>query len=207
MNKRYKTSLTLLILTLCALSLQAQSGRRQSKPAPAAPVPTPTPEPTPTPKEDGEKPELIFLVASDVQGGPDAIPLAFHSAAQRGCADRLRARSGAEVDASQRDLGRGQAIEKAKASSNTYVVLLTLDIDEMARSELHLDFVVFAPQTAKVVTTGRSYVNSTRTGPVILGPTSRLPSGMYREQWLLQPGEEAADRILKKMNLSGTVPK
>jgi hypothetical protein len=170
-------------------------------------VPTPTPEPTPTPKEADEKAEIVFLVATDIHNGPDSIPLAFHSAAQRGCADRLRARSGAEVDTSHRDLGRGQAIEKAKSSANTYVVLLTLSLEQMRRSsgEIQLDFVVFAPQTAKVVITGRSYVNSTRTGPIVLGPTSRLPSGMYREQWLREAGEEAADRVLKKMNLGGTV--
>lgn len=204
-----KRLISILALLIFALSVQAQSGRRQTKPAPAAPVPTPTPEPTPIPKKDEPDQKLVFLVGTDVGSASGRIPLHFHSAAQRGCADRLRARSSADVDVPRRDLGRGEAIEKAKESANTYVVLLTLRFDVMARNydDLQLDFVVFAPQTAKVVLTGRSYVNSTRTGPVVMGPTSRLPQGVYREGWLMQAGEEAADRILKKLNLGGTAPK
>lgn len=206
---KYRRFLALFIFALCALSVQAQSGRRQVKPPPAAPVPTPTPEPTPTPKKDDKESELVFLVATDRNNAPMSIPLAFHSAAQQGCADRLRSRSSAEVDIAQRDMGRGEAIEKAKASSNTYVVLLTLQYDVMARSydDIQLDFVVFAPKTSKVVITGRSYINSSRTGPVVVGPTSRLPQGVFRESWLRHAGEDAADRILKKLHLGTPPPK
>lgn len=208
-SKRYLITPALLLLAVCVISVHAQSGRRKTNPPPAAPVPTPTPEPTPTPKKDEEKPEISFLVGTDRNDAPANIPLQLHSAAQRGCADRLRSRSKADVDAPQRDLSRGEAVEKAKASSNTYVVVLTIRLDVMARSydDMQLDFVVFAPTTAKVVLTGRSYVNTSRVGPVIAGPTTRLPSGVFREQWLLQAGEEAADRILKKLNLNLPVPK
>jgi hypothetical protein len=202
--KPYKTTLALLFFVLCALSVQSQSGRRKTPPPPAAPIPTPTPEPTPTPKNEGEKSELVFLVGTDRNTDRRGIPLGFHTAAQRGCADRLRSRSSAEVDAPHGDMGRGQAIEKAKKSTNTYVVLLTLQFDTMVNSsnDIQLDFVVFAPATAKVVLTGRSYVNANRAGPVIVGPTSRLPAGVYREQWLMDAGEEAADKILKKLNMN-----
>jgi len=106
-------------------------------------------------------------------------------------------------------LSRGEAIQKAKASKNTYVILLTLRFDAMAASydDIQLDFVVFAPETAKVVITGRSYINSSRTGPVVVGPTSRMPQGVFREQWLRKSGEDAADRILKKLNVGTPVPK
>ena len=206
-DKRYKTLLTLLIFALCALSVQAQSGRRKPNPPPAAPIPTPTPEPTPTPKKDEEAPELSFFVGTDRNDAPGSIPLSLHSAAQRGCADRLAARASADVEAPQRDTGRSEAIEKAKASPNTYVVLLTIRFDVMAQSydDVQLDFVVFAPTTAKVVLTGRSYINTNRVGPVIAGPAQRLPAGVFREQWLRQAGEEAADKILKKLKL-GTPP-
>ena len=206
-DNRYRTILALLIFAVCALSVQAQSGRRNTKPPPAAPVPTPTPEPTPTPKKDEKEAELMFLVGTDRNTAPASIPLVFHSAAQRGCADRLRSRSSAQVDMAQRDMHRGEAIEKAKASTNTYVVLLTLTMDQMSSSydDVQLDFVVFAPKTAKVVITGRAYVNSSRSGPVVVGPTTRLPAGVFRESWIRQAGEDAADRILKKLHL-GTPP-
>ena len=208
-DRRHRAILALLVFAVCALSVQAQSGRRNTKPPPAAPVPSPTPEPTPAPKKDEKEAELMFLVGSDRVSGPASIPLAFHSAAQRGCADRLRSRSSAQVDMAQRDMHRGEAIEKAKASSNTYVVLLTLTLDQMAASydDVQLDFVVFAPVTAKVVITGRSYINSSRTGPVVVGPTSRMPSGVFRESWMRQAGEDAADRILKKLHLGTPAPK
>ncbi|HJU92834.1 MAG TPA: hypothetical protein VJ656_07875 [Pyrinomonadaceae bacterium] len=200
--KPYKTNLALLVFVLCALSVQAQSGRRKTTPPPVAPVPTPTPEPTPTPKKEGEKPELVFLVGTDRNSSHTLLPLGFHTAAQRGCADRLRARSAADVDAPHGDMGRGQAIEKAKKSTNTYVVLLTLQFDTMVSSsnDIQLDFTVFAPATAKVVLTGRSYVNANRAGPVIVGRTG-IPAGVMREQWLRDAGEEAADKILKKLNM------
>lgn len=201
-HKRFITTLALLILALCASSVQAQSGRRQTKPPPAAPIPTPTPEPTPIPKKDETDPELGFLVASDIHTAHGSIPLSYHSAAQRGCADRLRSKSSAVVDAPQRDMNRGEAIEKAKSSTNTYVVLLTLVYDMMARTydDIQLDFLVLAPGTAKVVLTGRSYLNSLRKGPIVVGP-GRSTSGLYREAWFEQAGEDAADRILKKLNL------
>ena len=92
----------------------------------------------------------------------------------RGCADRLRAKSSADVDVAQQDLSRGEAIKKAKSDTKTYVVLIGLSYDSMARSQddVTVDFVVFAPETAKVVTTGRSYLNPNRAGPLIVGPTS-----------------------------------
>lgn len=206
-HSRYSITLALFIFALCVLSAQAQSGRRQPKSAPAAPIPTPTPEPTPTPKKDNKDLELGILVGSDRNTASMTIPLAYHSAAQRGCADRLRKGSAAQVDVAERDMNRGEAIEKAKASSNTYVVLLTLQFDSMARSydDLELEFVVFAPKTAKVVITGRSYLSSARAGPVVV--SRRLPSGVFYEQALRQAGEDAADRILKKLHLNMPPPK
>ena len=200
----YKRLITVLALLIFAASVQAQSGRRQTKPIPAAPVPTPTPEPTPTPKKDDGKPELIIVVAKDSDTALSGIPLSFQRAAQQGCADRLRGRSPAEVDEPNREMNRGQASDKAKHSTNTYVVLLAVRVDSMATSsgQLQVDYVLFAAGTGKVLTTGRAYVNQNRAGPVILGPTSRLPSGVYREQWLREAGEEAADRVLKKLNLN-----
>ena len=199
---KYKTALALMIFVLFALSVQAQSGRRKIPPPPAAPIPTPTPEPTPTPKKEDEKPELVFYVGTDRNVNSASIPLAFYTIAQRGCADRLRTKSDAEVDAPHGDLGRGQAIQKAKSSTNTYVILLVLDFASMPTSsnELQLDFTVFAPETAKVVTTGRAYINANRAGPVTVG--RQIPAGMFREAWIREAGEEVADKILKKINQS-----
>ena len=203
--QRLTATLSFMVVLLCAVSAYAQSGRRQTKPAPAAPVPTPTPEPTPVPKKEDKDPEMVFLVGADRQSSY-SIPFTFFDAIVRGCADRLKARSSAEVDIAPRELGRGDAIKKAKSDTKTWVVLMSLSYDTVARSydDVIVNYVVFAPETAKVVTTGRSYPNQGRAGPLIVGPTSRGPGGLYREQMLRIAGEEAADRILKSMKL-GTV--
>ena len=194
--------LTLLLIALCTLSVQAQSGRRKTQPAPAAPVPTPTPEPTPVPKKE-EKTDLLFFIGANRHASYGSYPFSYYDAVIRGCAERLRAGSSATVDITDKDLSRGEAIKKAKSEARSYVVLLTLTFDTLARSydDLILEFVVFTPGSAKVVTSGRSYQNANRKGPIIVGPTAR-GAGLYREQLLQQAGEDAGSRILKALNLN-----
>ena len=204
----YNRLIAIPFLLIIALSVQAQSGRRQVKPPPAAPIPTPTPEPTPEPKKEKE-PDLVLLVASDRHSGQMGIPFTYYNAAQRGCAERLKSRTGAgvDVDVAERDMSRGEAIKKAKSEKRTYVVLLSLVFDTMARSydDLQLDFLLLEPVTARVVITGRTYLNTARKGPVVVGPTGGV-AGLYRERLLREAGEEAADRMLKKLNIA-TLPK
>jgi len=191
-----------LCLLFIAVSVQAQSGRRQVKPPPAAaPVLTPTPEPSPEAKKK-EEAELVFLVASERNSMYTNIPLYYYEVARRACGDRLRTRSTADVDVAERDMTRGEAIEKAKSAKKTYVVLLSLTFDNMSNNheDVQLDFLLLEPMTAKVVLTGRAYLNSNRKSPVIINP-GRV-SGLYREQLLRDAGQEVADRILRKMKIS-----
>ena len=192
----------LIVILLCAIAAQAQSGRRQPKVTPAAPVPTPTPEPTPVPKTEKKEPDLVIFVGADQHSSYGAIPWRFYDAALRGCSERLREKSGVAIDVSQNSLSRGEAIKKAKSDDKTYVIMLWMSFDVMAQSydDLQLNFVVFAPTTAKVVMTGTEYLAGNRTGPVIVGRTSRLPGAIYREEVIRQAGEEAADRSLKAIN-------
>lgn len=197
-----------LLVAFCCLTANAQSGRRQAKPEPAAPVPTPTPEPTPspTPKRNSEN-DVNFLVAPGDRGADMLAPLAYQDAATNGCADQLRKRTSLAVDVSRHSIGRGEAIDKAKASKKTYVVLVTLVEDRYSASssgeiEFEVDYVVFAPVTAKVVANGRAYENrGASKGPISVGRPrgSTLPT--YREAGLRRAGEDAADRILKSLHL------
>ena len=200
----------MLVIALAVWAVQAQSGRRHTKPAPAAAVPTPTPEPTPAPKKTEKEAELLFYVGADRNDSFAMLPYSYSDWAIRGCADRLRAGSSGGVDITDRPFSRGEAIKKAKAESRSYIVLLTLKIDNMARSsdELILEYVVFAPNTAKIVTQGHSYLAANRAGPVIVGPTSRGPnSDLYREQMLRRAGEDAGNRILKALHLDIEIPR
>jgi hypothetical protein len=202
--------LLLLLVAICATVAPAQSGRRQPKPPPAAPIPTPTPEPTPVPKAPQEEEELAFIIGVDRFGTYDNYPMSYYDAAMQGCGDRLRSgSSAAAVSISQSNMTRGEAIKKAKGETKTYVVWMRLVLDQMsARSldDLEIEFVVFSPQTAKVVITGRSYLNVNRKGPIIVGPSSRGSTGaLYREELIRRAGEDAGERILKALHLDTPV--
>ena len=204
---KYRLLTTVVVIAFCALTVQAQSGRRHVKPEPAAPVPTPTPEPTPTPKKEEKKSDLVFFIGADKNDSYATLPFSYYDVAVRGCADRLRAGSSASIDVTDRGLTRGEAIKRAKADSSTYVVLLSLKLDNMARSydDLVLEFVVFAPGTAKTVVNGRSYMNSNRAGPISVprGSTNTI----FYEQMLKRAGEDAGNRILKSLHLDVEIPK
>ena len=201
----YRPFATVLVIALCVWSVQAQSGRKHVKPAPATPVPTPTPEPTPAAKKADKVSELMFYLGADRNDSFAMLPYTYSDAVVRGCAGRLRAGSSAGVEVTDKSFSRGEAIKKAKSETTSYVVLLTLKFDTLARSydDLVLDFLVLAPVTAKVVTTGRSYTTGKRAGPVIVDPTGRgSTSPLYREKLLQLAGEEAGDRILKALHLN-----
>ena len=207
---KYRPFATMLVIALCAWTIQAQSGRKHVKPAPAAAIPTPTPQPTPAPKKVDKESELMFFIGADRNDSYAMLSYAYYDWVVRGCADRLRAGSSAGVDITDKSFSRGEAIKKAKAETRSYTVLLNLKFNNMAREyeELILEFIVFAPGTAKIVTQGHSYPNANRSGPVIVGPSSRGPgSELYRERLLRQAGEDAANRILKALHLDVTIPR
>jgi len=199
---------TVLLLALCAFAVQAQSGRRQVKPPPAAPVPTPTPEATPEPKKQTKENELMFSVGADRNSSYGQLPISYYDAVVQGCASRLHAGSSASVDISDRDVSRGEAIKKAKSETKAYTVWLDLQFDSMARSydDLVLQYIVFAPETAKIVTSGRTYLRGRRAGPIVVDPTGGRTSGLYREELLKRTGEEAGDRIIKALHIDVQIP-
>ncbi len=151
----------------------------------------------------------MFSLGADRSDSFANLPFSYYDAALEGCAARLRGGSSAGVDISNQSVSRGDAIKRAKSSTSTYIVLLKLTFDSMARTsdDLVLEFVVFAPTTAKVAVSGRSYMNGGRAGPIVVGPTSRGSTGsLYREQLIKRAGEDAANRILKSLHLDVQVP-
>ena len=209
---RYPLFAATMIIALCTLSVQAQSGRRRTTPPPAAPVPTPTPEPTPTPKKSDKEDELVFFMGADRNASfsslPGGLPYSYYDAVLRGCSDRLRAGSSAFVDVTDKDFSRGEAIKRAKSETKSFVIHITITLDDVARSydDLVVEFIVLAPVTAKKVAGGRSYMGGRRAGPIVVGPPNTGNSGMYREERLRRMGEDAGERILKSMHLNVPVP-
>ncbi|HEY8227413.1 MAG TPA: hypothetical protein VIG25_19240, partial [Pyrinomonadaceae bacterium] len=79
----------------------------------------------------------------------------------------------------------------------------TLEPSQQVRdSEIEIEYVVFAPGTAKIATSGRTYQNANRKGPIVVQPPGRGPnSTIYIEQLLKRAAEDAGDRILKALHL------
>src|SRR6185437_14635633 len=112
--------------------------------------------------------EIIFFIGFDRNQTYKYYPSSYYDAVLSGCAEALR-HSSAGVDVSRNELPRGEAIKKSKASTNTYTVLLQLSdqrtggiSNNQRDDQLELEYVVFAPGTAKVVTSGRTYQNANR---------------------------------------------
>ena len=85
---------------------------------------------------------------------------------------------------------------------------MTLNADTMGRraDELLLEYIVFAPVTAKILTSARSYMTGQRAGPVVVQPPRTRDGVYYVEETLRRMGEEAGERILKALHLNGPVP-
>ncbi|MFN2531794.1 MAG: hypothetical protein ABR555_10895 [Pyrinomonadaceae bacterium] len=203
-HRFFNYGLVTLAILLCATA-HGQSGRRQPPKTIAAPVPTPTPEPVPTPNSV-KKSELGFIVALDQRDSFAGYPFSFYDALEDGCARALTNGSSAIVTASQDEMSRADAVKAAKAQKTTYVVLLRLDSQAIGRAgsydEIEVEYVVFAPVTGKILTTGRSYQNSNRKGPIVVGPSGRGSNNIqYREQLLRRAGEDAGSRILHALHI------
>jgi hypothetical protein len=208
-----QTTVVILLVFACVFIIGAQSGRRQTKPATPAPIPSPTPDPTPAPKAEQKEPDFIFYVGADRHRSYGFYPYSFYDAVLSGCSEVLRRGSSAKVDVTDRDLPRGEAIKKSKENAKTYTVLLQLTEPTMSGNpsnqnydQIELEYVVFAPLTGKVATSGHTFQYANRKGPIVVGPTGGGPtSALYREALLKQAGQDAGERILRALHLS--VPK
>jgi hypothetical protein len=185
-----------LAFTSSGLAL-AQSGRRTAKPK-VAPVSTPEPSPAPTPTasaKPAEKPALRLIVGMDRYRG-----FVFHDI-QNACADRLDDNRSVQVIIDRNGMTRGDAIRRARAETDGYVVWLDLRTDSMSGDldsggNYVLEYSVFAPETAKLATSGRTYPQAFRNRSVILNPRT---SGIYGDYQLQQAARQAADRILSAL--------
>jgi hypothetical protein len=188
----------------------AQSGRRAPKSSTPAPTPTPQAEPVQKKPAAETKAALSFIVGIDREAGFAIIPMYFYDSVLRACGERLDDSPSVKVTVANREMNRGEAIKRAKAESESHIVWIQLRFDSgMGQSdadlrEVYLDYWVFAPATAKVITNGRSYQQVYRGGGVIVMPRpggrASLP---YIEQLLKQAARDAAERILSAMDLPG----
>ncbi|MDQ6651193.1 MAG: hypothetical protein M3Y84_00440 [Acidobacteriota bacterium] len=197
----------------CNSTALAQSGRHVRKPMPA-PVATAAPEPAPTPNKAAEKVKalLTFIVGIDRYNGFSNIPLYYYDSVSRGCAERLKDATGVKADIAHGEMSRSDAINRARAEKEAYVVWLQLSSQNINNTpgtvnnvnDIYLEYSVYAPTTAKRVAWGHTYQGARKRG-VVVGPS---PSGrgnrVYSEYLLKQAARDAAERILDVMKIGST---
>jgi len=193
-----------------ALVVMAQSGRRVRK---STATPVPTPEATPLPRPPPEKPKaaFTFIVGLDKYGEFSRISLNAYSGVLRSCADRLDDSPVVKAEVSSRDLSRSAAIRKAKEEKEAYIVWLQLRPNTLTGQtgvyddpyNVYVEYSVFAPTTAKQVTSGNTYPEAYRNKRV------RVPTGPIEGNYYLnQAARGAAERILDHFHvrLPNTLP-
>jgi len=190
-----------LLLVTAASFAQAQSGRRIPKqPSSTERDPPSQPEPPvqqPTPKESA--PRLPILAVKNLQTVGSSI---FTDIALGGCLEELKQSTAVEVS-SGKDKNRKEASDYAKASKDTYVVLIQLESDTFGTMGgnpryFYVSYVAFAPGTGKVKTQGHIYQGQSR-GPVGVPNPGSTASIEYE---LRRCGREAADRVLDALNIA-----
>ena len=195
--------MTLLVLA-CVLTVPAQSGRRAPK---SVPLPTPTPESTSSAKQPSEKEKRSLVIGIDSNDTFGRIPQYFYDSVLQSCAQRLREAASIKLEV-QRNLNRGEAVKRAKSEQETEVVLLQLRSDSMGSSggnidlsQMFIEYFVFAPTTAKLITSGNVY-QAYRTKGVVVTPPTSGQNPAYIELRLKQAAHDAAERILSALHIS-----
>ncbi|HSS18580.1 MAG TPA: hypothetical protein VLL54_00640 [Pyrinomonadaceae bacterium] len=194
-------ALCLTLVATCVLAGFAQSGRRVRKPTVTS-VPEITPTPTPTAEKS--KPALTFLVCMDRHADYTKVPLASSSAVMYRCANRLDEPAAVAVNTDSREVNRAEAIKRAKAEKEAYVVWLKLLQNNVAGRassgdtyDLYIQYEVFQPVTAKTETSGRVFPTAYRDRGVIVQPRTQSVSDYY----LVEAGRATGEAILEHFHI------
>jgi hypothetical protein len=198
------------LLFSTALIAVAQSGRRVQKMPPPPPPPAgTTKESAPLPKPGPPKPATLITLHVGMErfDAFSRIPLANYSGVLQNFIDRLKRSPSLRVVDEGGNMGRGDAVRKAKDSKEERVVWLQMGLDRIgADRDTHVDirdvfieYVVYAPGTAKIIGQGRTYPQAHRSRTVI--PTTRT-GVIYGDYLYNQAAIEAAERVLSILDLS-----
>jgi hypothetical protein len=192
-----------IVCTLgCLSTAVAQSGRRAPKLKPVA-VANPEPTPARTISAETPKPVIRFILGMERYDSFSSVSLNAFSAVRRSCSQRLDEPEWVKVEVLQGPMSRGDAMSRARAEKDSYVVWLRVREDTMSSNQpgtpnnAYIEYAVFSPGTAKVITSGGTYSRH-RNKNVILGPST---SGIGGDYYLNKAARDTADRILAAFRL------
>lgn len=204
-RKQWGIALALLLfgVSLEAREAKAQSGRRAAKPP--SPVSSTPPAPvvaTESPNPDTEKVlapgELPFKVRLLVARQPTSKHLHTEDQILASFVKHLNRYDNIEAT-SVGDVKEGQAVERAKAETDAFVILMKFDIDSfqsgtiiMNSQDLEIEYSVLAPHTGKKQTKGKVYFQGIGGGRM---RKSDWPNGTPIRMTPEATGIEAADGL------------
>ena len=135
------------------------------------------------------------------------ISLANYNGVYDSFVDRLSRSPSVKVIPTNINMSRGDAVKKTRANKEGHVVWLQVGLDRIGAEQdanvniryVFIEYVVYAPATAKIVAQGRTYPQAHR---YKLGvPTTRTPT-MVGDYLYNQAAQEAAERVLSALDLS-----
>ncbi|MEK6322604.1 MAG: hypothetical protein AABN33_13090 [Acidobacteriota bacterium] len=198
---------SLLLLSVASVS-QAQSGRRPPKqPTSPDPLPPKQDEPPSKPSTDQRATSQIPVKVGWYLQSMNTSSI-YSRMVEDGCLDRL-SQSGSVKASPTKELNRKQAIDLAKASTDTYVLWFALEVDVadtdraglggVQAQYLYVRYEVFTPATGKTKTSGRVYQRPRGPG----GLPIPLPRTTGSAEYLLRScGREMADRLLDTLSVA-----
>lgn len=202
-------SFALVFALGCFSTAQAQSGRRVATPK-SGPVAVATPEPTAATITSAEAPKAVvrFILGIDRYDSFSSVSPITLRGVRQNCARQLDDPEWVKVEVVEGAMLRSDAVNRAKAEKDSYVVWLRLRDDTMgsrqpgSQNNAYVEYTVFAPATAKIITSGSTYPQQRNRGVV---QDSRIP-GVEGDYYLNKAARDAADRILSKFRFRGRQP-
>lgn len=170
-----------IVFALFTVSIAtAQSGRRATKSPSTSATPPPVPDPTPVApvKQEEPKPTLRLVVGIEKYDSFSSVSLSTYDGVLRTCAQRLDEPPSVSVERVLHPMSRNEVTKRAKSEKIAYVVWLRVREDGMSSSptgtpnNAYIEYMVFAPITAKLVASGATYPKNKRinTGSGIPSP-------------------------------------
>jgi hypothetical protein len=199
------------VITLClSQSILAQSGRRPARSASAAAPPVTTEakagaEIDPSTVKPPVPISNVIVVGDLIQSGSSYSN--YVDEAVDACVDELKKLQAIEPKGSG-SRKRAAAIERAKNETDAYVLLMEIKLEDRVRTDRGVyveeyitcvDYYVFMPQTAKILTEGRVFPGRQDIkagGAVLRLPTRNRRSHVTRE--LREIGRQVANRVRNK---------
>jgi len=205
MNMLHHRLLLLIAVLLSCVTSHAQSGRRSTN------TPTTAPSisgPRAIEKAPAKAPGIHLLVGVESRNPFSNIPYYLSDTVLDNCVRHLADATEVIPNPVGRGMDRVDAVRRAKAEKEGYVVWLQIESDVLdsgkqqknGPDELYVRYTIFEPGTAKVKQSGRTHQQIYKTGRGGVS-TSSKNSAVYSEYALKQAAREAAERILEAFDI------